>query len=155
MQVSKMPIDTPFRRFHHICIVVPDIDAAVRFYESVGIGPWQPFPSLEPYRHELLAPDPQAFMQLTYRYAAIGDIQLQLCEPSEGETPQWRYLEAHGSGVFHLGFAVDDVDKAEARGIELGLLPLLHGRLLDRSGFSYFDTSQAGGVNLQVRQSST
>jgi methylmalonyl-CoA/ethylmalonyl-CoA epimerase len=31
----------PFSAVHHICIVVPDIESAIRFYESVGIGDWR------------------------------------------------------------------------------------------------------------------
>ena len=33
----------PFDAVHHVCIVVPDIDAAIAFYEKVGIGGWQDF----------------------------------------------------------------------------------------------------------------
>ena len=29
-----------FRRLHHVCIVVHDIEQAMADYESVGIGPW-------------------------------------------------------------------------------------------------------------------
>jgi catechol 2,3-dioxygenase-like lactoylglutathione lyase family enzyme len=34
----------PFRKLHHVCVVVHDINAAQRYYESVGIGPWQDSP---------------------------------------------------------------------------------------------------------------
>jgi len=38
-----------FQQPHHICIVVPDIAAAIRTYESVGIGPWRDYPPLSEY----------------------------------------------------------------------------------------------------------
>ncbi|MFC9839492.1 VOC family protein [Rhodococcus sp. NPDC127530] len=28
----------PFDAVHHVCIVVPDVAAAVTFYEKIGIG---------------------------------------------------------------------------------------------------------------------
>jgi hypothetical protein len=34
---------SPFRQLHHICLVVHDIDAAVAYYEDLGIGPWQDY----------------------------------------------------------------------------------------------------------------
>lgn len=143
-----------FNTLHHICIVVPDLDEAVTFYESVGIGSWQDFPSLEPFGHELKVPNEGDFFKLKYRFAQLGELQLQLCEPAEGDTPQRAFLEEHGPGVFHLGFTVPDVDEAEARGQELGLAVLLHGRLPNRNGFTYFDTADRGaGVVLQVRRS--
>jgi methylmalonyl-CoA/ethylmalonyl-CoA epimerase len=56
--------------------------------------------------------------------------------------------------VFHLGFSVADVDAAEREGADLGLGVISRGRLLDRTGFTYFDTAQCGaGVTLEVRRS--
>lgn len=104
-------------------------------------------PAHHDHRRELPLGD---FQSLRYRYAEFGGVQLQLCEPGEGDTPQRAFLEQHGSGVFHLGFAVTDVDAAEADGAALGLDVLLRGRRPDASGFSYFGTA-AGGVTLQVR----
>jgi len=154
LQKSAMQDNTQDRLFdklHHICIVVKDLDAATAYYESIGIGPWHDFPSLEPFRHELQAPDADAFVALKYRYADLGNVQFQLCEPPPGNTEQRRFLETHGEGVFHLGFSVKDANAAEARGQAMGLRTLLHGRKPDRSGFTYFDTRGQAGVVLQVR----
>ena len=141
-----------FNTLHHVCIVVRDMSASVAFYESVGVGPWHDFPSLAPYQSDLQVPDTGAFLKLRYRYARLANIQLQLCEPGEGNTPQRRFLETRGEGVFHLGFTVPNCDAAEAQGLALGLKTLMHGRLPDRSGFTYFDTIDKGaGVTLEVR----
>lgn len=35
-----------FSHLHHICTVVHDIDAAQRFDEVIGVGPWRPYPPL-------------------------------------------------------------------------------------------------------------
>ena len=92
-------------------------------------------------------------MELEYRFADLGNVQLQLCAPPKGgDTLQRRFLDEHGEGVFHLGFSVDDCDDAEAHNRALGLLPKLRGRLPNRNGFTYFDTDDRGaGVILQVR----
>ncbi|SES49150.1 Catechol 2,3-dioxygenase [Streptomyces sp. yr375] len=145
--------DTPvFQTLHHICVVVRDIDKSVAYYESKEVGPWHDFPSLEAFKDDLQVPDPDAFLDLTYKYADLGNVQLQLCRPGKGESPQRDFLETHGEGVFHLGFSVPTCDAAEARAADLGLDVLLRGRRPDGSGFTYFDTADAGaGVVLQIR----
>jgi methylmalonyl-CoA/ethylmalonyl-CoA epimerase len=139
-----------FRKLHHICIVVKDIESAVAYYESLGIGPWIDFPPLDAFKVD--GYERSAFLKLKYKFANADNVQFQLCEPGEGDTPQKRFLEAKGEGVFHLGFAVADVDEAEAAVTGVGVAILGRGRLPDGSGFTYFDTARAGaGVNLQVR----
>ncbi|WP_137921367.1 VOC family protein [Hydrogenophaga sp. 2FB] len=141
-----------FRNLHHVCIVVRDMTASVRYYESIGVGPWHDFPSLETFRHDLQVPDADAFLKLHYRYANLDNVQLQLCEPAPGNTPQRRFLETQGEGVFHLGFTVPDCDAAESQGLNAGLSVLMHGRKPDGGGFTYFETAHRGaGVTLEVR----
>jgi methylmalonyl-CoA/ethylmalonyl-CoA epimerase len=148
MQQSKI-----FRQLHHVCVIVRELEAAVAFYESVGIGPWHDYPSLEQYQLEVK--DRKGYLNLRYRYANLDNFQLQLCQPGEGDTPQRRFLEERGEGVFHLGFAVPDLDAGEKEGLELGFGIISRGRLPDHTGFTYFDTAQRGaGVTLEIRNSS-
>lgn len=142
-----------FSRLHHICIVVRDIDSSVRYYESLNIGPWHDFPSLETFRGHADVPSDD-FFALRYKYADLGNVQLQLCEPPAGDTPQRRFLDEHGEGVFHLGFAVPDLDDAEPKIRALGPQPSMRARLANGAGFTYFDTAGSGaGVTLQIRSS--
>jgi catechol 2,3-dioxygenase-like lactoylglutathione lyase family enzyme len=140
-----------FRSLHHVCLVVADLDAATAYYESVGIGPWHDYPPLDAYLHDLRGPDPQAFLELRYRYADLDNVQLQLCQPGPGGTPQRRFLDTKGPGVYHLGFDVPDCDRAEQDAVAAGLHVTSHGRRVDGSGFTYFDTAPAAGVVLEVR----
>jgi methylmalonyl-CoA/ethylmalonyl-CoA epimerase len=143
-----------FRQLHHVCIVVHDIDKAVAFYESAGVGPWKAFPPMDAY--ELDGYNRDAFLQMRYKFATLDNVQIQLCQPGEGDTPQRRFLDTRGEGVFHLGFTVDSVDAARQQGLDAGLSHLASGRLDDRSGFTYFNTADQGaGVTLEVRHAST
>jgi methylmalonyl-CoA/ethylmalonyl-CoA epimerase len=145
-------VTTPFAKVHHICVAVRDIDAAAAYYESVGIGPWHDYPPLEEFTR-LEVPDPDGFRKLDYRYAWIGDFQLQLVQPGPEPTPQRRFLDEHGEGVFHVGFEVADADAGDAHAAALGVAPLMRGRRDDGSGFTYFDTAERAGVVLEIRQS--
>jgi methylmalonyl-CoA/ethylmalonyl-CoA epimerase len=140
-----------FRNLHHVCMVVHDLDAAKAFYESVGIGPWFDYPPLTQYQDDLQVEDREAFLGLRYCYADLENVQLQLCQPGPGESPQRRFLEQFGEGVYHLGFSVPDCDAAEQSGVAAGLRVLASGRRPDRSGFTYFDTREQAGVTLEVR----
>ncbi len=144
------PPAAPFRRLHHICIVVRDIDRSVAYYESVGIGPWQDYPPLTEYTR-LSAPSPEAFYALRYKVANLDNVQLQLCQPPDLDCPQRRFLDTRGEGVFHIGFEAD-VDDAAAAGAALGLAPLMRGQRDDGSGFIYFDTQDQAGVVLLARR---
>jgi catechol 2,3-dioxygenase-like lactoylglutathione lyase family enzyme len=145
-------VSTPFAKVHHICVAVHDIEAAIVYYESIGIGPWHDYPPLEEFT-TLEVPDPDGFRRLDYRYAWIGDFQLQLVQPGPEPTPQRRFLDEHGEGVFHVGFEVSDADAADAQAAGLGVAPLMRGRRDDGSGFTYYDTADRAGVVLEIRQS--
>jgi len=139
-----------FRKLHHVCIVVHDIQKAMRYYESVGIGPWYSWGSFDQFT-ELDVEDVQAQHETIYMCADIDNIQIQLCQPSLRKTPKRNFLDEHGEGVFHLGFVVEDLDQAEAAGRAAGLTTFERGRRADRSGFIYFDTAAQAGVTLEIR----
>ena len=142
---------TPFRELHHICLVVRDIDQSVAYYESIGIGPWQDYPPLTEYT-QLSVPDPDAFRALKYKIANLANVQLQLCEPPDLDCPQRRFLDAHGEGVFHIGFE-SDLDAAATAADALGLPVLMRGQRDNGTGFIYFDTYDQAGTVLLTRQS--
>ena len=142
----------PFDNLHHISIAVRDIDEAMRFYTSIGIGPFEDYPPLEEYV-KIDVPDETGFRNLRIKTAQIGPIQIQLIQPGEGKSLYKDFLEEKGEGVYHLGFVVDDVDQSEAELKRLGLNVLSSGRREDGSGFSYLNTAGKGGVTLLVRQS--
>ncbi len=128
------------------------MEKAVRFYESIGIGPFEDYPPLTQYT-KLNVPDETGFFNLKFKVAQVGDIQIQLCQPGEGKSGYGDFLEKKGEGVYHLGFVVDDVDRSEAELKKRGLKVLSSGRREDGSGFSYLDTERQGGVVLLVRKS--
>lgn len=142
----------PFSTLHHLSLVVRDINAAVRFFESVGVGPFTEYPPMAEYTR-LNVPDKDGFFDILIRCAQIGPVQLQLVEPGKGRSIYKDFLEKNGEGVFHLGFVVPDIDAAEAEAKGMGLAVISSGRRENGSGFSYFDTAEKCGVTLLARQS--
>ena len=141
---------SPFRQLHHICLVVHDIDAAVAYYEGLGIGPWQDYPPLSQFT-DLNVPNPEAFAQLKYCYVDLDNVQIQLCEPPQLDCAQRRFLDTHGEGVFHIGFE-SDLNTATSQAKGSGLDVLMSGRRENGTGFVYFDTLDQAGVVWMCRQ---
>lgn len=142
-----------FNTLHHICIVVRDLEASLAYYESIGIGPWFDYPKSGVYL-EFDVPNKEASDAMRYKCVDLDNVQIQLCEPGPQDSPQRRFLDEHGEGVYHLGFEVEDRDAAEAEGRALGLGVIARGRRTDLSGFCYFDTRPQAGVVLEVRKTS-
>ena len=141
-----------FNQLHHVCIVVDDLDKAVAYYETLGVGPWYDYPKVGPYV-EFEVPNPEASRAMRYKCADLDNVQLQLCEPGDLDSPQRRFLKERGEGVYHLGFEVPDLGEAQAAGRALGLGIAARGVRADGSGFCYFDTRGEAGVVLEVRKS--
>lgn len=140
-----------FQKLHHICIVVRDIDKTQAYYESIGIGPWEPYPPLSEYV-VLNVPNPGAFRKMQYRICNLPGVQLQVCQPGDEPSPQREHLETKGEGVFHLGFEVADADSAEAAA---GIPVKMSGRRANGKGFTYYDTAGGAGVTLLTRSTNT
>lgn len=141
-----------FTKPHHITIVVKDLEKTQKFYESIGIGPWQDYGSLQEYT-QLNVPDREGFYNLKFKFVQIGHLQIQLAEPGEGRSVYKDHLEQKGEGVFHIGFEVEDIKDVDKNIEALGLEVLQSGRRDDGTGFSYFQTAEKAGVTLLVRQS--
>lgn len=142
-----------FDTLHHVCIVVHDIERVEAYLRGLGIDDWRDYPKSSPYV-EYEVPNPEGSSQLRYRCAQLSNVELQLCQPGEADSPQRRFLDERGEGVYHLGFEVDSMESSAEYGQkELGLEILGRGLRADGSGFCYFDTRADAGIVLEVRKS--
>jgi catechol 2,3-dioxygenase-like lactoylglutathione lyase family enzyme len=138
--------------FHHVCLVVADLDQAEAYLTRLGIGPWRDYPPLTDYV-ELDVPDRTAFLECRYRVADVGELQFQLCQPPDKPCPQREFLDSHGPGVFQVGFEVPEVERAQAAAAAHGFGQVMSGRRQDGSGFVYLDTVAGIGTHFVARQS--
>lgn len=144
---------TAFRELHHVCVVVHDIEATEAAYVKLGLDGWFDYPNHGPYV-ELNVPSAEGSANMRYRCLDFENFQLQLCQPGPEDTPQRRFLDQCGEGVYHLGFEVPDLPGAIETGRDLGLGVIASGLRADGSGFAYFDTRDLTKVTLEVRHTS-
>ena len=105
--------------------VVRDLDAALRRHWDVfRIGPW-----------DIWDFNPETVRDYTYRgkpatHSCIiacawrGDTQLELMQPTGGYCIYDEFLEAHGEGLHHIGYRVDDCAQALADMVAAGATPI-------------------------------
>lgn len=97
----------------HIGIAVPDLAAAIKYYEEV-LG-------LKCYKTEVVEDQ-----KVTTAFFKVGDTKIELLEPTSPESTIAKFIEKNGGkgGMHHLAFAVEDgvanaLAEAEEKGVRL------------------------------------
>jgi len=114
----------PVTRIDQIAIAVPDLDAALAFYERAF--------GLRASSRERIETDGVEEAMID-----VGGVSLQLLQPTRDDSPIARFLARQGPGLHHLGFGVSDLD---------GMLTHLQGqqvRLID-------ETPRTGGGGHEI-----
>jgi len=93
----------------HIGIAVKSIEESRKFYEDVL--------ELECYKIEEV-PD----QKVKVAFFKVGEVKIELLEPTEPDSPIAKFLEKKGQGIHHIAYFVHNVNEAimvsEARGCE-------------------------------------
>ena len=69
----------------------------------------------------------------------IGDIELELIQPGEEESPWKDFLDSKGEGIQHLGFKVDDLKDVIAKLVKQGASVFVTGKARGRLQAAYVD----------------
>ncbi len=97
-------------KVHHVAVVVSDIEAATRLYRDVLGLPL-----------ETVMPIPSD--RVTIAFLPVGDVKIELVQPTDDTTGVARFLANKGEGFHHVCFEVPDLAEALTRlaidGIEL------------------------------------
>jgi len=142
-------------KFHHVSVVVKDMAKAMKFYESLGIGPFPPL--LGPQGkvslvNKTLHGKPAAWeLDLRHAEGGVGDLTFELIQPLEGDTPVKDFLEKKGEGIQHIGFFVDNMEQETAKMAEKGFKITQSGET-PTVKWAYFGTDAVGGVSIELMQ---
>jgi len=133
--------ESPFSKLIQVGVVVRDMDKAIERLSSLGIGPFEP-KVIPPNTKEWFRDKPlDANLKLSS--AKIGEVEIELIQPVEGESPHKEFLDSKGEGIQHIACAVSDVDKEVAKLTKQGVGVLLRARWQD-GGVAYLDLGVAG-----------
>lgn len=97
-------------KIDHIGIAVKDIEQAIRLYREVfGMEPSLVYES--------------EYTKAKIAFFPIGEVRIELIQPTNPESVMAKFLENKGEGIHHLSFKVKDVDQilgeVEEKGIQL------------------------------------
>lgn len=94
----------------HIGIAVKSLDEAIPYWENVM--------GLKCYSIEEVADQ-----KVRTAFFRIGEVKIELLEPTSEESTIAKFLENKGPGVHHIAFAVDNIEQqladAESKGVRL------------------------------------
>jgi methylmalonyl-CoA/ethylmalonyl-CoA epimerase len=141
----------PWNRVYQVAIVVRDIEKAVKFYESLGIGPFMEGPSASAVERRIygkLEPD----TVVEGRISRLGSIEIELLQPVKGKSVQQEFLDTRGEGVIHICAYTDDLETDIKEMAEKGFEVISYARFDDGGKCAYFDTRKVGGLILELFQ---
>jgi methylmalonyl-CoA epimerase len=97
------------KKLSHVGIAVKDLDAAIAFYQSLGL--------------ECEAVEEVPSQKVKVAFFPVGDTRIELLAPTSEDSPIAKFIEKKGEGIQHVALAVDDLpaelQKAEEKGITL------------------------------------
>jgi methylmalonyl-CoA/ethylmalonyl-CoA epimerase len=143
--------ETALSNLHHVGAIVRDAAKTAEYYESLGMGS---FERLMVNADEVWIRGKRVTdLRLKVRMVHIGDTRFELIQPVAGTESIWQeVLDRRGECIHHLGFVVDDLEKAKAEMAGNGLTLIFSARHTDGGGSSYFETAGTGGLVFELFQ---
>ena len=142
-------------KFHHMAVVVRDIDKAVEYCQSLGIATFQSEFMLDSSTfidYKVHGKTPDTIDKTRMRFIQIGSFQLELVQPLEGEPIYKEFLKSKGEGVHHIAYIVDDLDEETATLARKGIPCITRVNLKTGTSFAYFDIRKVGNVIIELIQ---
>jgi len=138
----------------HFAIIKDVRETAKRFWDDLGIGPWQFLTIGGPDIRAALHGKP-VDLKVSAGVAQVGSMFIALDKAITSPGPYDEIEAKRGGGAHHLAFLVDDLVKAEAQMIERGYGVILSGHGIGVNadgGGSYFDAIENMGTVIEFAQ---
>ena len=156
-------------KFHHLGVIVEDMEKAVEYYQSLGFVDFPPEttePRSRPIWEEItiygktvikdgqqLEPLKPGSKPSLVKFCSAGTVPFELIQPGgANRNVNGDFLDNVGEGIDHIAYTVDaehfdqEVEKMKAKGLPV----LLSGRQKNGGGFVYFDTRKVGGIIIEL-----
>jgi len=153
--VQNMPANSPFnnRHYHHIGVIVKDMEKTIAYLSALGIGPFgmpggQKWVEV-PFKGELRGRP--ATWKVKISNAKLGSGELELLQPSGGESLLQEFLDEHGEGLHHIGYLTDNLDR-DIKNLAKQGIKVLTSAVAAKADFAYLDTGVHGGIVTELKQ---
>lgn len=149
--MKKKTIGELLSKFHHVGVMVKNIDEAVEYYQRLGMGPFEPSNLVHIDRQMFGKPVP-ADVKNIVKATRMGPIGIELIQPVSGKSVHREWLESHGEGINHIGFIVDDIGEAMSIMVEAGFKVISSSKNEGGGGMAFFDTDKIGGIIIEMEE---
>lgn len=132
--------------------VTDDIEATERLLsQQFGVASWTRIPDVVFGADATTLRGEPVELALHVSLGYAGELQLELIEPVRGPGIHREFLDAHGPGLHHVCFGVDDLDAACAAAEAAGVPVLMRGSMMDGEiEFAYVDGSAGGAPYVEL-----
>jgi methylmalonyl-CoA/ethylmalonyl-CoA epimerase len=161
--------ETKHWTFHHLGVIVNDIEKAAEYYKSLGFVDFPPetagsgnqavWEEITSYGETIIKDgQPQITIEpgskpIGIKFCRVGSTMLELIQPGDGiKEVNSDFLKNVGEGIDHIAYTVgaehfeQEVEKMKAKGLPV----LFSGRQTNGGGFVYFDTRKVGGIIIEL-----
>ncbi len=108
------------KKIDHLGIAVKSLDEVVAYYEkSLGLK----------CEHREEVPS----QKVRTAFFSVGEVHIELLEPTDPESPVAKFLEKNGEGIHHIAFDTDDVQGQLNQAAGAGCR-LIHDKPFDGAG---------------------
>lgn len=91
------------QKINHIGIAVKNLDIAIEMYEKLGF--------------KVDGIDDVPSQQVKVAFLPVGEIRIELLEPTSEDSPIAKFIAKKGEGIHHIAFSTNDV-KQELKNVE-------------------------------------
>jgi methylmalonyl-CoA/ethylmalonyl-CoA epimerase len=150
---SSLPAAVKLERLVQIGIVVPDRDRTAQLLTSLfGIGPfrlveWPDRPESKYYYRDV-----EQKIRVRQAFVQLGDVEVELIQPLEGNSAYQDFLDETGGGIHHVLFEVSDIDPVIQELAKSGVTVLQSGTgIRPGTRWALLDTHKLLGFLVELR----
>lgn len=129
------------KKINHVAIALPDLAAGQKFWaEGLGL-------SLE---RVSAVPDEG----VTVAFLSVGDAEIELLQPLDGEGGVAKFLQKRGAGIHHICFEVEDIGQmlAELKSAGIPLINETPRLNPDGKQYAFLHPKGTGGILIELYQ---
>ncbi len=96
------------KKIDHIGIAVKDLDSAIKLYTNV-------------FNLKIMKIEEHKALNLKIAFLQVGEVMLELVQPTGPGSISARWIEENGEGLYHLGLRVENIDESLEKIKEKGI----------------------------------
>lgn len=135
-----------------VCWVVDDIEASEQWFtDTLGVASWFRIPDVHFGPDDCTLRGEPADYRIHVSLGWAGDQQLELIQPTAGESLYREHLDRCGPGLHHVAYVPDDFDATVEAAVAEGVTVTQQGSFAGSGiSFAYLDGSPGGAPHIEL-----